>query len=270
MNSRDVRYARQSSFQKRPTKLYLENGDVILFSGGIAIVRFCGRVSFAKGEWVGLELSGPMGDCDGTRKGVRYYKCDPNHGKFIKIRDVKRKIPPEELLLKLHVELEKNDPKGKFSTRKKKELERQLTALVSKIKRMKSKSTDLEKELKMITQKNETLEVQLSSSRNGGAPYYTVKNQTLENGFHSCFGFAHDLLNDLRRVEESGAIRDNTISERIDDNVHLMLMELTQAHTFLEDMGLVTRVEPGSVANADSELYDSKLETRPNIKNLFQ
>jgi len=50
------------------SKVHLANGDVILFSGGIAVVRFFGKVKFGRGEWVGLELSGPMGDCDGSKK----------------------------------------------------------------------------------------------------------------------------------------------------------------------------------------------------------
>merc|ERR1740124_331010 len=52
--------------------------------------------------FVGLELSGPMGDCDGARNGVRYYRCSRNHGKFIRVGDVKRKITAEGLDKDLH------------------------------------------------------------------------------------------------------------------------------------------------------------------------
>ena len=39
-------------------------------------------------------------------------------------------------------------------------------------------------------------------------------------------------------------IREEELQERIDDRLHLMLMELINVHGALEKIGLVTRVEP--------------------------
>ena len=100
-------------------RVHLSNGDVVLFQGGIAVVRSFGKVKFGRGEWVGLELSGPMGDTDGSKNGVRYFKCKKRHGLFIRLSDVKRKITAEELLLKLNESVEKS-PKGRLSSKEKK------------------------------------------------------------------------------------------------------------------------------------------------------
>ncbi|RLN72110.1 hypothetical protein BBJ28_00025498 [Nothophytophthora sp. Chile5] len=53
-----------------------------------AIVMFSGSVHYAKGEFVGVALSTPVGKNDGTVKGVRYFECAPSHGLMVRPADV--------------------------------------------------------------------------------------------------------------------------------------------------------------------------------------
>jgi len=262
-------------------KVHLSNGDVILFSGGIAVVRFFGKVKFGRGDWVGLELSGPMGDCDGSKNSVRYYKCGKNHGKFIRLSDVKRKITAEELLLKLNSEVEKN-PKGKLSLKEKKDLERQISDLAAALNRQTMANSDLEKELHKTRERNRTLmeqggvldsvdSTQRINHRAQSEPLNSALNRPLEKSIHLCFRHAHDLLSDINTVIGLNVIREEELSERIDDKLHLMLMELIRVHGSLEEMGLVTRVEPAQPLNTGFDSFEPVLtnKSRPPISTLF-
>jgi len=258
-------------------KVHLSNGDVILFSGGIAVVRFFGKVKFGRGDWVGLELSGPMGDCDGSKNSVRYYKCNKNHGKFIRLSDVKRKITAEELLLKLNSEVEKN-PKGKLSLKEKKDLERQISDLAQALNRQQVANSDLENELRRARERNRTLVEQSAfdgstkpASRAQSEPINGTYSRPLEKGLHLCFKYAHELLTDIRSVIESNVIRQEELSERIDDKLHLMLMELIRTHSNLEEMGLVTRVDPSGGPISNSSGFEPVVtnKNRPPISTLF-
>jgi len=263
----------------RTTKVHLSNGDVILFSGGIAVVRFFGKVKFGRGDWVGLELSGPMGDCDGSKNSVRYYKCPKNHGKFIRLSDVKRKITAEELLLKLNSEVEKN-PKGKLSLKEKKDLERQISDLAAALNRQTMANSDLEKELARTRERNRTLMEQAELGDPGGMtkvraqsePLNSALNRPLEKSIHLCFRHAHDLLKDINTVIGLNVIREEELKERIDDRLHLMLMELIRVHGALEDMNLVTRVAPSrGLGNTGMDSYEPVVtnKSRPPISTLF-
>lgn len=56
------------------------------------IARYVGLTQFAKGIWVGVELSeseGPSGNNDGTVKGVAYFRCPPARGIFVRPQMVK-------------------------------------------------------------------------------------------------------------------------------------------------------------------------------------
>ncbi|RLN92699.1 hypothetical protein BBJ28_00023733 [Nothophytophthora sp. Chile5] len=53
-----------------------------------AVVMFAGSVHYAKGEFVGVALSTPVGKNDGTVKGVRYFECAPSHGLMVRPTDV--------------------------------------------------------------------------------------------------------------------------------------------------------------------------------------
>ncbi|KAL3664659.1 hypothetical protein V7S43_010408 [Phytophthora oleae] len=52
------------------------------------IVMFTGCVHYAKGEFVGIALSSPVGKNDGSIKGVRYFECLPSHGLMVRPNEV--------------------------------------------------------------------------------------------------------------------------------------------------------------------------------------
>eukprot|EP00750_Incisomonas_marina_P032867 INCI9392.1.p1 GENE.INCI9392.1~~INCI9392.1.p1 ORF type:complete len:674 (+),score=142.10 INCI9392.1:208-2229(+) len=60
-------------------------------------VRFIGTVSYAKGEFVGVELDEAVGKNDGQVKGVRYFTCPKNHGLLARPYDVEEAPPAEGL-----------------------------------------------------------------------------------------------------------------------------------------------------------------------------
>jgi len=252
--------------------VHLSNGDVILFSGGIAVVRFFGKVKFGRGEWVGLELSGPMGDCDGMKNNIRYYRCTKNHGKFIRLSDVKRKITAEELLLKLNSEVEKN-PKGKLSSKEKRDLERQIQDLATALNRQQSAYSELELQLSKAREESRKDGNGLSfpsERRAQSEPLNMTINRPLEKSIHLCFRHAHDLLGDIRKVLQSKTRPGEELIESIDDRLHLFLMELITTHGVLEDMNLVTRVASSGVI-LSSESFEPVVtnKNRPPISQLF-
>lgn len=52
------------------------------------IVRFVGATNFADGIWIGIEFDEPIGKCDGTIGGRRYFSCNKDHGIFLLAPDV--------------------------------------------------------------------------------------------------------------------------------------------------------------------------------------
>merc|ERR1719499_421540 len=63
----------------------LRSEDVVLLKGdqGIAVVQYVGEVEGREGEWIGIELSDPVGECDGTMNGKEYFKTEPLCASFI-------------------------------------------------------------------------------------------------------------------------------------------------------------------------------------------
>ena len=59
-------------------------------------VKFVGKVSFAKGYWVGVQLDEPSGTCDGSVKGKRYFTCPATQGIFIRPDQINVGDYPEE------------------------------------------------------------------------------------------------------------------------------------------------------------------------------
>ena len=47
-------------------------------------VKYVGRVDFAPGIWVGLELRNPKGRHDGIVEDKRYFSCKQKHGVLVK------------------------------------------------------------------------------------------------------------------------------------------------------------------------------------------
>jgi dynactin 1 len=47
-------------------------------------VRYIGPLHFTDGEWIGLELTEPLGKNNGTVRGETYFSCQENHGIFYK------------------------------------------------------------------------------------------------------------------------------------------------------------------------------------------
>jgi len=82
----------------------LQNGDVVLLGDrmGLAVVRYFGKVDFDKEPQIGVQLSDPIGDCNGTREGKTYFSCNENCGLFVPWTSIQKRISPKELLLKLH------------------------------------------------------------------------------------------------------------------------------------------------------------------------
>ena len=46
---------------------------------------FCGRVEFAGGIWVGVEVGEGEGKNDGSVDGISYFRCAPFRGKLIRM-----------------------------------------------------------------------------------------------------------------------------------------------------------------------------------------
>ncbi|KAG6615960.1 DnaJ protein 1 [Phytophthora cinnamomi] len=81
--------ASPSAKKKKSPKPAPTIGSKVCINGKHAgVVKFTGHVHYAKGEFVGVELSAPVGKNDGSVKGVRYFECSPCHGLMVRPNDV--------------------------------------------------------------------------------------------------------------------------------------------------------------------------------------
>ncbi|KAF7279198.1 hypothetical protein GWI33_007604 [Rhynchophorus ferrugineus] len=48
------------------------------------VIAYIGKTNFATGKWIGLILDEPKGKNDGTVQGHEYFKCEENHGMFVR------------------------------------------------------------------------------------------------------------------------------------------------------------------------------------------
>jgi len=85
-----------------PRSRALKIGDVVLISDpseGIGVVRYIDEINYV----VGIELTDPLGNSDGSLHGKTHFKCRPKYGIFVSVRDIQRLVSPEELLHKIVV-----------------------------------------------------------------------------------------------------------------------------------------------------------------------
>jgi len=68
----------------------LKVNDRVVVGNKLGTLRFCGTTEFATGIWAGVELDTPDGKNDGTVKGMRYFKCDRNHGIFVSANKISK------------------------------------------------------------------------------------------------------------------------------------------------------------------------------------
>eukprot|EP00416_Gambierdiscus_australes_P019566 CAMPEP_0171065078 /NCGR_PEP_ID=MMETSP0766_2-20121228/6643_1 /TAXON_ID=439317 /ORGANISM="Gambierdiscus australes, Strain CAWD 149" /LENGTH=481 /DNA_ID=CAMNT_0011521151 /DNA_START=60 /DNA_END=1505 /DNA_ORIENTATION=+ len=69
-------------------------GSEVTWNGQPAVVRFMGKVKFAVGEWVGLELLEGKGMHNGTVLGVSYFKAAPFMGVFCQASQLEAALVP--------------------------------------------------------------------------------------------------------------------------------------------------------------------------------
>jgi CAP-Gly domain-containing linker protein 3/4 len=48
------------------------------------VIKYIGKVEFAEGIWLGLDMRGPKGNHDGSVDGRRYFHCKKNYGVFVR------------------------------------------------------------------------------------------------------------------------------------------------------------------------------------------
>jgi len=100
------------NLQKKQTQLFFTTGendvvslrpdDVVMLKEdiGLVIIKYVGKVP-EMGEsttMIGVELSDPVGEHNGTIEGKEYFVTKPNHGAFYPTTHIKKVIKSEELL----------------------------------------------------------------------------------------------------------------------------------------------------------------------------
>ncbi|XP_069106121.1 kinesin-like protein KIF13A isoform X3 [Argopecten irradians] len=75
--------------QEVPMPSWIQIGESVIVNSSkgpskTGFVQFVGNVEFAGGPWVGVELDLPEGKNDGSVHGIRYFKCRPRHGVFVR------------------------------------------------------------------------------------------------------------------------------------------------------------------------------------------
>lgn len=61
---------------------------VIISRRRTGTVRYVGRLASDTGEWYGIALDEAKGDNDGSWDKERYFQCPPNHGVFVRRKEV--------------------------------------------------------------------------------------------------------------------------------------------------------------------------------------
>ncbi|TMW57586.1 hypothetical protein Poli38472_003511 [Pythium oligandrum] len=61
---------------------------VVLSQRRAGYVRYVGKLKNANGEWYGVALDEAKGDNDGSWAGERYFQCPPQHGVFVRRKEI--------------------------------------------------------------------------------------------------------------------------------------------------------------------------------------
>ena len=79
-----------NKFKKKVAKKYLDVGTsaICVHNKEMGVVRYVGRVDFAPGIWVGLEMRNPVGRHDGFVEGKRYFTARSSHGVIMRPKKI--------------------------------------------------------------------------------------------------------------------------------------------------------------------------------------
>ena len=79
-----------NKFKKKVAKKYLDVGTsaICVHNKEMGVVRYVGRVDFAPGIWVGLEMRNPVGRHDGLVEGKRYFTARSSHGVIMRPKKI--------------------------------------------------------------------------------------------------------------------------------------------------------------------------------------
>ncbi|XP_032780625.1 CAP-Gly domain-containing linker protein 4 isoform X1 [Daphnia magna] len=70
--------------KKKTNQHWLDVGMNVLFNHQVGVIKYIGRVQFAEGIWLGLEMRDHVGRHDGCVQGHRYFNCKVNRGIMVR------------------------------------------------------------------------------------------------------------------------------------------------------------------------------------------
>ncbi|KAK2718779.1 CAP-Gly domain-containing linker protein 4-like isoform X2 [Artemia franciscana] len=76
--------SRTASSRKKKDEKWLAVGMNVLYQHEVGIIKYIGKVQFADGLWLGLEMRNERGKHDGVVKDVRYFTCKQGRGLFVR------------------------------------------------------------------------------------------------------------------------------------------------------------------------------------------
>ncbi|KAJ6251629.1 ras guanine nucleotide exchange factor i-related [Anaeramoeba flamelloides] len=121
----------------------LKIGERVEIFGNLGTIKFLGTTLFSlERKWVGVSLDNPIGKHDGTIDNHRYFKCEPNHGIFVRPSLVKC-ISTSDQKLK---ENDNNEEKEKQKLDQENKKEKEKKQIKQKNKNENEKENDKEQE----------------------------------------------------------------------------------------------------------------------------
>jgi len=70
--------------KKKANQHWLDLGMNVLFNHQVGVIKYIGRVGFADGVWLGLEMRDHVGRHDGQVQGRRYFNCRASRGLMVR------------------------------------------------------------------------------------------------------------------------------------------------------------------------------------------